>query len=100
MSFGGKRSSIFKFRLLHKLLYFEKLFSITFIECLKHFRGSQKMKELECLKEFNDIKSQYEEDEDYLRSLEYFIMNYEEIINNKRARNGNKKEKEKEINEK
>ena len=99
MSFGGKRSSIFKFRLLHKLLYFEKLFSITFIECLKHFRGSQKMKELEGLKEFNDIKSQYEEDEDYLRSLEYFIMNYEEIINNKRARKGNRKEKEKEINE-
>jgi len=80
--------------------YFEKLFSITFIECLIHFRGSQKMKELEGLKEFNDIKTQYEEDENYLRSLEYFIMNYEEIINNKRARNGNKKEKEKEINEK
>ena len=57
------------------------------------------MKELEGLKEFNDIKSQYEEDEDYLRSLEFFIMNYEEIINNKRARKGNKKEKEKEINE-
>lgn len=42
--------------------YFEKLFRITFFECLKHFRGNQKMEELEGLKEFNDIKSQYEED--------------------------------------
>ena len=66
--------------------YFKKLFSITFIDCLKHFRGTQKIEELEGLKEFNNIKSQYEDDVDYLRSLEYYIMNYEEITNKKKAR--------------
>ena len=66
--------------------YFKKLFRITFIDCLKHFRGTQKIEELEGLKEFNNIKSQYEDDADYLRSLEYYIMNYEEITNNKKAR--------------
>ena len=62
------------------------MFSITFIDCLKHFRGTQKIEELEGLKEFNNIKSQYEDDVDYLRSLEYYIMNYEEITNKKKAR--------------
>lgn len=40
---------------------------------------------------FDNIKSKYENDEDYLKSLEYYIMNYEEIINNKRTRKENKK---------
>jgi len=73
--------------------YFKKLFSITFIDCLKHFRGTQKIEELKGMKGFNDIKSKYEDDTDYLKSLEYYIMNYEEILNKKRARTSNKKEK-------
>ena len=74
--------------------YFKKLFSIIFVECLKHFRGSQKIEELEGMKKFNDIKSKYEDDKEYLSYLEYNIMNYEEIINNKRTRKSKKKEKE------
>jgi hypothetical protein len=77
-----------------KQKYFKKLFSITFIDCLKHFIGSQKIEELEGLKEFENIQSQYEEDEDYLKSLKYYIMYYEKIINNKRARKPNRKGKE------
>ena len=75
--------------------YFQKLFSITFVDCMKHFRGSIKIEELEGLIGFDDIKSKYEDDSDYLKSLEYYIMNYEEIIKNKktRIRNANKKEK-------
>jgi len=66
--------------------YFEKLFSITFVDSLKHFRGTQKIEELEGMKGFKDIKSKYKDDADYLKSLEYYIMNYEEILNNKRIR--------------
>ena len=77
-----------------KQKYFKKLFSITFIDCLKHFIGSQKIEELEGLKEFENIQSQYEEDEDYLKSLKYYIMNYEGIIKKKRARKPNRKGKE------
>ena len=66
--------------------YFKKLFSIIFIDCLKHFRGSQKIEELEGLQKFNNIKSKYEDDKEYLASLEYYIMHYEEIMNNKKPR--------------
>ena len=74
--------------------YFKKLFNITFKDCLKHFRGSQKVEELEGMKGFNDIKPKYIDDIDYLSCLESNIMNYEEIINNKKTRNSKKKEKE------
>jgi len=78
----------------NKKNYFTKLFSITFIDCLKHFIGSKKIEELEGLKTFENVKEKYEDDEDYLKSLEYCIMNYEDIINNKRTRirKENKKE--------
>ena len=72
--------------------YFKKLFNITFIDCLKHFRGCQKIEELEGMRGFNDIKSKYKDDTDYLKSLEYYIMNYEEILNKKRIRKSKKKE--------
>ena len=39
------------------------------------------------------IKSKYEDDIDYLKSLEYYIRNYEEILNKKRIRKSNKKGK-------
>ena len=73
--------------------YFKKLFSITFVDCLKHFRGSIKIEELEGLNGFDNIKSKYEDDSEYLKSLEYYIMHYEEIMKNKRTRKTNKKEK-------
>ena len=77
----------------NKKNYFTKLFSITFLDCLKHFRGSQKIEELEGLKKFNKIKSKYGDDKEYLNTLEYYIMNYEGITNNKRTRTPRKKEK-------
>ena len=66
--------------------YFRNLFKLTFIDCLKHFRGSQKFEELEGLEDFDSIKEKYEDDNDYLKSLHYYIMNFEVIINNKRIR--------------
>ena len=90
----NKGSLINKISIYSGLYYFKKLFSITFIDCLKHFIGSQKIEELEGLKEFENIQSQYEEDEDYLKSLKYYIMNYEGIIKKKRARKPNRKGKE------
>ena len=66
--------------------YFRNLFKLTFIDCLKHFRGSQYFEELEGLESFDSIKEKYEDDKDYLKSLNYYIMNFEVIINNKRIR--------------
>ena len=66
--------------------YFKKLFNITFIDCLDHFIGNKKVEELEGLDTFENIKTKYEDDADYLKSLKFCIMNYEKIINNKRTR--------------
>ena len=77
-----------------KKTYFKKLFNITFKDCLKHFRGSQKVEELEGMKGFNDIKPKYKDDIDYLSCLESNIMNYEEKINNKKTRKSKKKQKD------
>ena len=77
-----------------KKTYFKKLFSITFIDSLKHFRGTEKIEELEGMKGFSDIKSKYEYEPDYLKTLEYYIMNYEKILDNKRIRKSKKKRKE------
>ena len=69
-----------------KNTYFKKLFSLTFSDCLKHVRGSQIKEELEGLKGFDNINSEFENDEDYLKIIKYYIMNYEDIIRNKRVR--------------
>ena len=78
-----------------KKIYFNKIFNITFRQCLQHFRGEYYLKELEGLKCFNDIKDdilkQCDEDgEEYIESLDYYLKNFEEIINNKRPRKSRK----------
>ena len=75
-----------------KKIYFEKLFNLTFIQCLKHFIGKEYIPLLEGLKCFNDIKKneiieKYEEDgEEYSKALEYYLNDFENITNNKRPR--------------
>ena len=71
--------------------YFVNLFNITFLECLKHFRGEIFLKELEGLTCFEnlkeDIKSKCkEEGDDYVEALDYYFNNFEIIVNNKRPR--------------
>ena len=71
---------------IDKRNYFNNLFNLRFIDVLKHFRGSEEIEELKGLTKFNSIKAEFESDEDYLNLLEYYIMNYENIINNKRSK--------------
>ena len=69
--------------------YFNNLFSLTFLQCLEHFRGSKKYCELNGM---NDMKMELRgyDDEDYAQSLEYYLNNYEKIINNKNPRKSKK----------
>ena len=77
----------------NKRQYFNKLFNITFLDCLEHFRGTKQIEELEGLSGLDDIKKEkeYENDKNYLKQLIYYIMNFEKITNNKRKRNRKKK---------
>ena len=76
-----------------KSQYFKNLFKLTFTQCLEHFRQTKFYEELKGLNGLIFIKNKYGNDPDYLETLNYYIMNYENITNNKRARNRKKKEK-------
>ena len=85
-----------------KKAYFQKIFGLTFTDCLKHFRGEAYFYELEGLKCFNDIKKEflekYDDGEYYYKNLEYYINNYENIIYNKRSKKSRKQKEEKKEN--
>ena len=72
---------------------FTKLFNLTFLECLEHFRETDYHDELNGMPVLKDEIKKFEED-DYIQSLLYYFKNYEIIIKNKRSRNRNKKKKE------
>jgi len=69
--------------------YFNRLFSLTFFDCLEHFRGSKAIKELEGLTKINEALKEYDDD-NYKKCVSQYINNYECIINNKKPRNRNK----------
>ena len=79
-----------------KKIYFNRLFNITFLQCLKHFTGQFYINELNGLKNFSQIKDDIlmknpEDGEKYFEILDYYLKNYEEIINSKKARKLRKK---------
>ena len=75
-----------------KRQYFNNLFNLTFTQCLRHFRKTEYIEELQGLKGIDYVKQKYENEPDYLDTLNFYIFNYEEITINKRHRNRKKKE--------
>ena len=74
-----------------KKKYFTDLFNITFLDCLKHFRGEIYINELGGLNCFENDKKKildkYSEDgDDYVETLKFYLDNFENIINRKRPR--------------
>jgi len=72
--------------------YFNKLFKLSFRDTLKYFSGQQEIEELKGMKKFDSIKQDFENDEDYLNLLQYYVMNFENIIKNRKARKGKVKD--------
>ena len=73
--------------------YFRNLFNCTFVQCMKHFRGEEIFQELIGMKSLYEIKDELNEDEEYIKELEYYINNFEKIIMRKKSRASNKKKK-------
>ena len=74
---------------------FERIFNITFIECLEHFIGIKQYDELEGLTIFSEYKDKivkkYEEDgENYYQNLEVFLKEFKERINNSKPKHKRK----------
>lgn len=70
-----------------KRMKFKNLFSLTFLDCLMHFRGNKIFDELKGLESFNKYKKKFEDDEEYLYLFDHYISHFEEIIIKKRHRN-------------
>jgi hypothetical protein len=65
--------------------FFNRLFNLTFLQCLEHFREDNFYVELDGLNLLNDIITNII-DEEYKTNLIYYFENYEKIINKKKER--------------
>ena len=66
--------------------YFQKLFELTFLDCLEHIRGTKKFSELMGLMDVEEMLN-YEEfkiDKDQIQTYEFYIYEYENIIKRKK----------------
>ena len=72
-----------------KRIIFQKIFKLTFLDCLKYFRGSIILEELSGMKTFYKYCNETNfgnNSEEYKNILKLFINNYEKIILDKKAR--------------
>ena len=77
-------------------LIFKNIFNLTFVDCLKHFRGSIFIKELSEMKTFKDYLEKTDfgnNSEEYKEILTIFMNNFEKIIIEKHSRKRSKKAK-------
>lgn len=83
-----------------KKLYFQKIFNLTFLDCLKSFSGNDICEELKKLKKFREIKSKFIDETEYINQLEYYLAKFENIIKSKKSKNEimkNAKKKDKNV---
>ncbi len=83
--------------ILEKKDVFEKIFNLTFIQCVDHFIENKKIEELNGLTLFSELKKQiinkYENDgESYCESLRLFLKSFENKINRAKSRKKRVKE--------
>ena len=72
--------------------YFEKIFNLTFLDCVEHFIGNKEISELNGLTLFSELKDDIvekceDDGESYYKNLEIFLKEFEKRINNAKARN-------------
>ena len=67
---------------------YEKLFELTFLDCIEYIRGTKYINILDGLDKINDI-IKYEKyiDEDEMENFKHYLLNYESILYGKRPRN-------------
>ena len=77
---------------------FQKIFNMTFLDCLNCFRNGTFVEEIdfEGLDKYCEKLKSKGEEQLYITKLIYYVKNYEEIIRNKKGRNRKTKTKKKE----
>ena len=73
---------------------FNKLFNLTFMDCLNYFRGSRFFKELNGMNQFEQYLNELKlgnNDEMYKNVLQYYLVNYEREVMDRKERNRHKR---------
>ena len=86
-----------------KRIYFQNLFNLTFSDCLEYLRGDkyfEQLNGLELFSEFKEIKQdylkKYNDGEEYVKLLKYYLKEFKNIINKKNPRKSSKRKNKKE----
>ena len=72
-----------------KKLYFQKLFNITFLQCIKRLNGADICDELKEFQTFNELKKKNKikkAEPEYIENLELYLSQFEENIKKKKGR--------------
>ena len=69
-----------------KRIYLEKLFSITFLQCVKKFVGIYNNEDLDEFITFNEYKDKLNQEPEYLEVLKDYLINFEENIKRKKPK--------------
>ena len=82
---------------IEKKEYFDGLFSLTFLDCIKYFRGEVENDYIKGLKRFSGLINEYgkfkEKGDKYIENLKVYLDNYENILmgkKSKKIKNGKK----------
>ena len=85
-----------------KRIYFQNLFNLTFSDCLEYLTGDKHFEQLnglELFSEFKEIKqdylNKYDDGEEYVKLLKYYLKEFKNIINKKNPRKSSKKRNKK-----
>ena len=70
----------------NKKNYFQKLFNITFIKCLKQFRGTDNFEELKGFRTFEQESNKYLNEPEYIEHMKTFLLYCETKFQNKKRR--------------
>ena len=67
--------------------FFKQLFSLTFLDCLKHYRGDVNIEEIQGLKTLDEECKNFEDNEEYIELFRKNVFEFEKIIERKKTRN-------------
>ena len=76
---------------LEKREIFKNLFSLTFLDVLKHIRGENFLEQLEGIQSLDTICKQFDDNKNYQELFRYYFFHFEEIVIEKRKTKKKKK---------
>ena len=81
-----------------KRILFTKIFNLSFLDCVKHFRGDVNINELKGFSGMDEVFEKFEKEEnDFARKFKLYINDFERIIMDKKVRKSKKNLSQKSI---